>query len=205
MDELRFCPFCGEAFEGHTHCPEHELELLPWAALARAERVVSEHETLAWFSPRLGRGWVAAGAVLFLLAFVALPLGRVHGSVEMGGSMLRLALAGTPRLWLVPAAAWAVLMILYRRRTPRAMRAARLAVLLVGGVPAFAAISTWLSSRHAVALLASRTGQELRLELGAGVYLIGIATLTLLVAGMRLGVGQSLQAQRNQGRSESGR
>jgi hypothetical protein len=196
MDQVRFCPFCGEAFEDLTHCPEHELELLPWAALARSERVVSEHEVLAWFSPRLGRGWVAAGAVSMLLAFMTLPLGRVQGAVHMGGSMLRLALAGAPRLWLIPAAAWAVLAILYRRRTPRAMQGARLAVALLGAVPLFAAASTFTSSQRAVALLASHSGQELQLGLGAGVYVIGLATLAVLAASPRLGT---------QGRSESGR
>jgi hypothetical protein len=205
MDKVLFCPFCGEAFEERTHCPEHELALLPWADLPRPERELPEHEALPWYSPRMGRLGVAASAVLMLFAFVALPVGRVDGAVHMGGSMLRLALRGTPRLWLVPAAAAAVLMILYRRRSPLAMRSARLAVGLVGSVPLPAALSTWFAARRAVALLAERTREDLVLQVGAGLYVIGIATLALLAVCARLGVGPRLAARAAHGRIDSGR
>jgi hypothetical protein len=187
MDPVLFCPFCGEAFEGETHCPEHELRLLPWAALPRAAAKLSEHEPLPWHSPQLGRAWTAMGAALVLLAFVVLPLARVDGALHMGGSMLQLALAGTPRLWLVPLAAWAELLILYRRRTPRAMRGARLAAMLIGCVPGLIVLSTWLATRQAVALLAERMQAHLLLHLGAGAYAIWLATLPLLVGASRLG------------------
>jgi hypothetical protein len=187
MDTVLFCPFCGEAFEGPTHCPEHELTLVPWAALPKIEPPAGEHEPLPWHSPRGGRAWVATGAALILLAFAALPLARVGGALHMGGSMLRLALAGTPRLWLVPAAAWAELLILYRRRTPRSMRGARLAAILIAGVPALAVLSTWLAARQAVALLAERTRAQLFLHIGAGAYAIWLATLPLLFGAARLG------------------
>jgi hypothetical protein len=187
MDTVLFCPFCGEAFEGPTHCPEHDLRLVPWAALPKADPMVREHEPLPWQSPRVGRAWVAGGAASILLAFVALPLARVDGALHMGGSMLRLALAGTPRLWLVPLAVWAELLILYRRRTPWAMRGARLAALLIGCVPALAVLSTWLATRHAVALLADRMRAQLLLHLGSGAYAIWLATLPLLMGASRLG------------------
>ncbi len=206
MDEVLFCPFCGEAFEGLTHCPEHELGLLPWAQLpGAAERALPERESLAWFSPRLGRGWVAASALLWLLAFAALPLGNVSGSLHMGGSMLQLALRGTPRLWLLPVAAWAELAILYRRRSPHALRGARLAVVLVGCVPLLSAVSTWFSARRAVALLAARDGQQLQLHVGSGLYAVALASLPLIVAGLRLGVPPRRAHPLDQGRIDSGR
>lgn len=186
MEPLLFCPFCGEAFEGEAQCPEHELRLVPWAALSKT-KPAGEHEPLPLHSPRLGRAWVAAGSALVLLAFVALPLAHVDGALRMGGSMLRLALQGTPRLWLVPAAAWAELLILYRRRTPRAMRGARLAAILIGCVPALAVLSTWLATQRAVTLLAERMHAELHLHLAAGAFAIWLATLPLLLGGSRLG------------------
>jgi hypothetical protein len=188
MDEVLFCPFCGEAFEGLSHCPEHELALLPWAALPRPLGAAPiEGAPLAWFSPRLGRGWLAGAVSVTLLAFALLPLARVDGALRMGGSMLSLALANSPRLWLVPAAGWAALLILYRRRTPNAMRGARLALMLVGCVPAAAVAWAFAGAKAAVALLDARLGGGLRLHVGAGSYAIWIATLPWWVAAARLG------------------
>jgi hypothetical protein len=187
MDDVLFCPFCGEAFEGETRCPAHELLLVPWSALPRRERALPEDEKLPWSSPRLGRGYVAFGAGLALLAFAALPLARVEGALPMGGSMLVLALGGTPKLWLVPAAAWAELAILYRRRSPAAMRSARLAVALVACVPVFACAWTWVGADAAVSLLAERTGQELHMHPGLGAYAMMLAAAAMFAGAVRLG------------------
>ena len=78
MPEVLFCPFCGEAFEGETRCPEHELLLLPWTELPRKPRAADAHAALPWYSPRAGRGGVFAGACIALLSFAALPLARVE-------------------------------------------------------------------------------------------------------------------------------
>jgi hypothetical protein len=67
------------------------------------------------------------------------------------------------------------------------MRGASLAAALVSVVPALAVLSTFLGSRHAVAVLAERTQQALRLHLGAGAYAICAAALPMLVAALRLG------------------
>src|ERR1700741_1529616 len=106
-DQVLFCPFCREAFEGDQRCPEHELDLVTWAELPRAVPQLTDDYALPWPSLRLGRGWVAGGAAVALFAFVALPLAGVDGALRMGGTMLMLAVASTPKLWLVPAAAWA--------------------------------------------------------------------------------------------------
>ena len=187
MDQVLFCPFCGEAFEGETTCPEHELPLVAWSELRRAPAAAASDEQLAWFSLRLGRGLVAAGAALALLSFLLLPLARVEGDLKMGGTMLRLALSGTPRLWLVPAAVWAQLLILYRRRTPSAMRSARLAVALVALVPLIACVWTWVGAHAAVELLAQGTQQELRLRLASGAHAMALAIAAMLAGAARLG------------------
>jgi len=201
MDDVLFCPFCGEAFEGETRCPAHELRLVPWRELPRRERAAPDDDAeLAWSSPRLGRGPVAFGAGLALLAFAILPLARVEGALQMGGSMLVLALSGTPKLWLVPAAAWAQLAILYRRRSPAAMRSARLAVALVACVPLLTCVWTWLGAHEAVSLLAERTRQDLHMRPALGAYAIALAVLAMLAGAIRLGV-----APTHSGLSESGR
>jgi hypothetical protein len=188
MEDVLFCPFCGEAFEDETRCPAHELRLVPWNELPAGERAASdENRELPWTSLRLGRGFVATGAALTLLAF-ALPLARVEGAVPMGGSMLVLALGGTPKLWLVPAAAWAQCAILYRRRSPIAMRSARLAVALVACVPVLACVWTWLGAREAVSLLAASTRQDLHLRPAPGAYTIGLAVASMLVGALRFGI-----------------
>jgi hypothetical protein len=187
MHPILFCPFCGEAFEGEARCPAHELELVPWSALPKNRAVPADDEPLVWPSPRLGRGYVASGAAVALLAFVALPLARVDGDQQMGGAMLALALHGTHKLWLIPAAAWAQLAILYRRRTPAAMRAARLAVALVACVLPLSALWTYAAVRDAVSLLAQRTGQDLYLHVASGAYALALAFVAMLAGSLRLG------------------
>lgn len=188
MDQVLFCPFCGEAFEAQTRCPEHELQLVSWHALTERSRPVSETEQLPWQTVRLGRGWLAAGAALTLLAFVALPVAEVDGALQMSGSMLRLALQRAPKLWLVPAAAVAQLMFLHRRRSPRSLKEARLASALVACIPTLAVTFTWLGARDAVALLADRLQQPLETHIGTGAAVVGLAGAVMLIGALRLGV-----------------
>lgn len=186
-DPVLFCPFCREAFEGEQRCPEHELELVRWSLLPTAVPEQMDDFSLPWPSPRFGRGWVAAGAGLSLLAFSALSIARVEGDLRMGGSMLMLALGGTPKLWLVPAAAWAQLMILYRRRSPAAMRGARLAVAIVACIPALAAALTFFDASTAIDAIERTRHLELELYPGAGVYALAIAATSMLGGAIKLG------------------
>jgi len=188
MTQVLFCPFCREAHEGQTHCPEHELPLVPFFELPSERKGPAADEVLPLWAPILGRGWVASGAIATLLSFAVLPLAVVEGPVPMGGTMLRLALTTTPKLWLIPAAAAAQLAVLYRRRTPAAMRAARVVVPLVALIPGAAALWTLHGVQQAVALLAERTGQALEPSLGVGSYLVFGATFPMLWGGLRLGV-----------------
>jgi hypothetical protein len=186
-DTVLFCPFCGDGFEGQTLCPDHELPLVPWQQLPRAKHADRPAVDLGWRSPRLGRAWLAVNSVLLLIAFAALPLGRVSGAVNMGGSMFQLALLGAHKLWLVPAAALTLLALLYRRRSPRAMRAARVAALFTVVVPPVTVLWSWSSTLAAVALLAERNGQVLTPSLASGGYTVLLATIPGLLGALRLG------------------
>ena len=69
---ILFCPFCRECYEGERVCPVHELDLVEFQDLPR-----QAHETdlPAWDEPvlpwdiRFGRGALALGALLLLVAF----------------------------------------------------------------------------------------------------------------------------------------
>ena len=185
-ETVLFCPFCGDAFEGQTLCPEHELALVPWQQLPRAKQADPPEVALPWFSPRLGRAWLAAASALGVLAFVALPLGRVTGA-NMGGTLLQLALHGAHKLWLVPAASMTLLALLHRRRSPREMRAARVAALFTVAVAPAATLWAWSTTRTAVELLAARTGQPLAPELAIGGYTVLLALIPGLVGALTLG------------------
>ena len=166
-------------------CPEHELSLVPWSDLPRPAR--SDDEVLPWWSPAFGRGLLGAGASGSLLAFMVWPLASTEGALRMGGSMLKLALLGSPKLWLVVMGPLALLALLYRRRTPLSLRRARLAALVMALVPVAAAAWAFAAAREATAQLAVREGSaiELRLDLG-GYALLACAALSCIGA-LKLG------------------
>ena len=187
MGDVLFCPFCRESFEGEQTCPEHELPLVPFFDLPKQAAPVDEHARVAWYSPALGRGPVAAAAFGTLAAFLFLPLAGVDGPTQMGGTMLRLAREGTPKLWLVPSAAAAMLLILARRRSRVGLRGLRVLIPLLACVPPLVVFWSWLGVEAAVVLMAARTGQDLAPRLGSGASLVLIAALPALVFGLRLG------------------
>jgi hypothetical protein len=186
-ETVLFCPFCGDGFEGQTLCPDHELALVPWQQLPNAKRADPPEVDLAGHSLRLGRGWLALSSLLLFVAFAALPLGRVSGAASMGGSMLTLALHGAHKLWLVPAASATLIALLYRRRSPRSMRAARLAALFTVLVAPLSVLWAWSGTLAAIALLAERTGQALQPAFASGGYLVLLATIPGVIGALRLG------------------
>jgi hypothetical protein len=180
-----FCPFCRESFEGEAVCPEHELSLVPWSDLPRPAR--NEDEVLPWWSPAFGRGLLAAGAAGSLLAFMVWPLASTEGALRMGGSMLKLALLGAPKLWLVVMGPLAQLVLLYRRRSPLALRRARLAALVMALVPAAAAAWAFAAARDATVQLALREGSAIELHLDLGGYALIACTVLSCIGALRLG------------------
>jgi hypothetical protein len=180
-----FCPFCRESFEGIERCPSHDLALIDFRELARAE-LASDDARLPVQSLRGGRGWLFAGALLTLCAFF-LPLAQLSGAVDVENSLGELT-ARAPRLWLVPAAALATLSVLARRRTPAGMRGARLVVGLLALVPSAVVVATLVGTRTATAQLAESLGSQVHAHVGAGAWLVWGALAPLLWGSLRFGV-----------------
>lgn len=180
-----FCPFCAEAFEGLDRCPTHELALVPFRQLPRAR--VPDDARVALGSPTLGRGALFAGALGTLIAFFC-PLVRLSGQVEVQNSLRELASGRAPRLWLVPAAAVAVLSILARRRTPAGMRGARLALFLISLLPSGLVLFTLAGAGAAAQRMAEQLGARIFVHFGAGAWLTWLAAIPLLWGSARFGV-----------------
>ncbi len=190
-----FCPFCRESFEGETHCPEHELALVPFDRLEGATNSSTQprdDERLDTFDLRFGRGVVGAGALLALIGFAS-PIGSISAAGERllvtGPSI---AVTHAPTLWVVPGVGLAALILLARRRTLAGMRAIRLVVpLLAWGVP----MSVWSALRKLDrwAELMSVGDVQAVAHYGWGLGVLGAATLLLIVGGLRLGVTPELK------------
>jgi hypothetical protein len=182
-----YCPFCREGFSDLARCPDHDLQLVTLRELGRFYGSYRERDQrMAWWSPRLSRGWLALGATATLLAF-ACPFGRLAGDVAVTNTLFRLARAHAIRLWLVPLGATALLLMLYRRRTPAALRGARLAALFVSCLPSYAVATTWLGARSAAHALSVQRAAPIEFHLGFGAWLVWAAGSVLLVASLRLG------------------
>jgi hypothetical protein len=187
---ILFCPFCRESFEGETRCPEHELALVPFDRLPGAtsrDAVPRDDEPLGTFDLRFGRGLVFAGAVLAMVGFLC-PLGTIGAAGQVlhvtGPSI---AVTHAPTLWIVPGIAFAALFLLAQRRTLVRMRAIRLVVpLLAWGVP----MAAWSAARRLDRWAAQmQVGEEQAVaHLGWGLVVLGVATLLMMVGGLRLGV-----------------
>lgn len=185
---MLFCPFCREAFDDVTRCPDHDVELVTLRELGQlAAAVKDEDGALPLTSLRLGRWQIALGALTMLVGF-ALPFGVLQGEVSVQNSLLTLARGRALRLWIVPAAALALALMLYRRRTPREMRGARLGALFVSVLPALVVAYTWYGTQQAAAVLASKSGSPVTFQLGIGSVLVFASTLLLLWGSARLGV-----------------
>lgn len=131
VDPIGFCPFCRECFEGETHCPEHELALVPWDQLGpdpedpESDPRVVDESPLAVLSPGRGRGWLMAGALLTGMSLFMEMLPGVNGGRGLRTYELAVSL---PSMWTPLAVAFLVIYVLRTRRTPRAMRSLRLAL-----------------------------------------------------------------------------
>lgn len=171
--DIRFCPFCREGFEGLAECPEHELTLLPLDRLPRGPA----REVAFFGDPRLGRGAPLFGVALVLTGFFA-PFIRTP---TIDASALEVAIDGAHNLWLTPGAALGLSWILWKRRTRRQMRSARMAaagLALVGALPL-----TYTLRR--VRLMAEADDIQVQWAWGLGVMIAGLAVAFL--GSVRLG------------------
>jgi hypothetical protein len=184
---MRFCPFCREAFDDVTRCPSHDVELVTLRELgAMAALDVSDDLDASVWSPRRGRGVLAAGAALTLLAFFC-PFGTLVGPVTVTNTLLNLARGRSLKLWIVPVAALALLLMLYRRRSGPALRGARLAALFVSVLPSAVVASTWVGARGAAAELAAESRRAIEFHLGAGSWLVFVAAAICCWGSVMLG------------------
>lgn len=186
-EQVLFCPFCREAFEGSARCPDHEMQLVAWHQLPREVAPMSDDQRLAPYSLIAGRGWVFLGAGLTLFAFI-LPMLTMIGETELHANMFRFASLRAGKLWMVPLASIAQAMILFRRRTMRGLRAVRLAVACVALMPSLALGLTLQGVAAAATATTQRTGEEIRITIEWGAYLVFVAALLMLYGAIRLGV-----------------
>lgn len=180
-----FCPFCAEPFEGCARCPAHDLELVPFRALSRL-RATDDHAPVPAYALSMGRGALAIGAALTVVAFLC-PLVHLSGAVELTNTLDELARGRAPRLWLVPAAALATISILLRRRTPIGMRGARLALCLLAVLPSAVIAVTLVGAGDAAQLLGRQLGGPIHVHWGVGAWLVWLAALPLLWGSVRFG------------------
>ncbi len=189
---LLFCPFCRECFEGIAECPEHELALVPFDGLPRDSLEEAElphdDEPLGGLDPRFGRGYVMAGVALSFVAF-ATPLIEVATATQSRAfSGYAAALERAPNLWTIPFVATMFAAFLARRRTPAAMRGARLAGLVLAFMPMLSFFYSFSQVRRGAREIAERAGQLVEISVGWGVGVLALACLAFIVGSYRLGV-----------------
>ncbi|MEY4582312.1 MAG: hypothetical protein RL701_7015 [Pseudomonadota bacterium] len=191
---MLYCPFCRELFDvdaqqrPKARCPDHDLELVTLRELARySELSAADDQPLALWSPKRARGWLALGALTTLIAFLC-PFGSLVGDTELSNTLFMLARGQAVRLWVVPTAAFALFLMLHRRRTPVALRGARLAALFVSVLPSVVVFMTWRGARAAAHALADRTVSHIEFQLGSGAWLVWGSGILLTFASLRLGV-----------------
>jgi hypothetical protein len=185
---MRFCPFCKEAFEDVDRCPTHDVELVGLRELGRvAAASTADDVVLSAWSLGRGRGLLVFGAVLTLIAFF-LPLASLSGDLHATNTLFTLARGRALRLWIVPMAAFAVLLMLYRRRTGPDMRSARVAALFLSLLPIAVVIYTLLGTRSAALRLAEQLRSDIQLQIGLGSWLVGLASIPLVWGSLVLGV-----------------
>lgn len=197
-----FCPFCRDAFEGATRCPDHDLALVEWHALPRDAKPLSDDARLSPYALTAGRGWVFLGVGLTLAAFV-MPMLTLNGETELHANMLRFASLRAGKLWMVPLSAVAQVMVLFRRRTPRGMRAVRVAVAAVALMPSIAVAFTLRGVQSAAQAVSARTGHPVDVTIEYGCYLVFVAAVVMLYGAFRLGGVASSTASDEAGHPES--
>ncbi len=185
--EVLFCPFCRDSFEGARRCPDHDLELVAWHKLPRLAAPIEDTARVAPFDLRFGRGWVLLGAGLTVVAFL-LPMLTMGGETELHANMFRFASLRAGKLWMVPLSAIAQAMILFRRRTPAGMRRTRVAVAVVALMPSVALAITLRGVFTAAEHMSRRTGEPVAITIEWGSYVVIVAALFMLYGAARLGI-----------------
>ena len=186
MSGVRFCPFCKEAFEGTESCPEHGLRLVTLQELPKPQRELRLTASLPRWELRYGRGWVMAGAILSLIAFL-LPLAELRGGVEASSTLYALASGRAKTLWLIPMAACAQLLIIARRRSIADLLGARLSIVWLAMLPMVVVALTLVGVYDAAATMSQRAPEPVMVAIGAGTVLVALSSVLSVWGGLRLG------------------
>lgn len=194
-EQVGFCPFCRECFEGEPACPEHGLRLVPFHHLPTTPRELDPRTELPLWTLAHGRGWIALGALLSLVAFF-LPLAHLAGDVRASSTLWQLADGRAKTLWLVPAAACAQLALLYRRRSLAGMRALRLSVLWLALFPLLVVALTWGGADAAARVLDANARHGVELVVGVGPLVLAIAASMSCWGAARLGAPRRFRKMR---------
>jgi hypothetical protein len=183
-----FCPFCREAFEDATMCPDHDIRLVPFDALEGATEpdAPEDDEALPIYDPRLGRGLVGAGAFLLLIASALPFVARSSGDQSIAPSLFTLASEEATALWTVPCVALALLVMLACLRAPRTMRRLR-PVVMLAALAAPLSVAIAFMNIQSAALALTQRGEDVHLSTGAGVLAIGVGAVVTLVGALAFG------------------
>ena len=92
-----------------------------------------------------------------------------------------------PSLWTLGLVSFTLLFILYRRRTPRALRSVRVLVPIIACISPLTAGWALYRLRDGV-LVGAHSERMLDPTPGLAVYLIALAALLVIYGGVRLGV-----------------
>ena len=188
-----FCPFCEESFEGLTHCPEHELELVAFDRLkSRLDEDVlreqaSREEYVDALHPGYMRGPIALGALTTFVGFFLPFIEFQFDGQPASASAYSFAIERAINLWTPLGVAVAQLAVLASRRTPSAMQSARLTIPLlscVGG--ASIAYTAQRVFTHVDILLQGGGTGSAHLLVGAFMMIAGLVFSGL--AGLRFGI-----------------
>ncbi len=187
---LLFCPFCRECYEGEEVCPDHELPLVAFDKLPRTAEdnaPPGDNETLAVYDLRYGRGVLYGAAVLALVGFV-LPLVQTSSAADaITSTGMDVASRVAPNLFLIPALAFGLMSILYRRRSPRTMRAARVVIPAMALLGAGSLGVTLHRIQNGADQLSVQLGTAVEIEPLAGVWVIALSLLLTVAGGFVFG------------------
>jgi len=84
---------------------------------------------------------------------------------------------------------------LHRRRSPSALRRARIAALFVSVVPSVVVFLTWRGAQAAAQTLAEDTARSVEFQLGFGAWLVWASGLLLLWGCARLGIRSTVRRE----------
>lgn len=187
--EVLFCPFCGESFEDARTCPEHEIPLVDFAELERVRgaTALADDAQVAPWDPRHGRGFVFAGSLTMLAGFFCPFVRADFQGTPIVATGLEVASGNAMNLWVVPALAVTLSSIVMRRRTPAAMRGARLALPALALVAAVSVGYTLYRVNGGANLIEQRFGQGVDITALFGPFVVLGGALLAALGGLRLG------------------